>query len=218
MKVLLCTFCVFLFCFSTASAGGFGFACFDQKHSLKLSLAFHEANGEKIALMDGDISNPLPADWGSRGSTRASIEGPDFLAVLDKDLTLNILEKDRGLITLECFDITDAARTLNNDFGTLASLKDQNTKLAKGLDAASREIKSRKAKFDELADSKEAVRNELQTARSDLQVCVANAEAQRGTELLEQIKTLEQRNERLIKNSRMWQDRIEVLENQLKEN
>lgn len=208
MKNLWSTISVSILMSGSAFAGDTGFFCADEGGETHLIVAFHETEKGYVALIDGDYSNPLPADLSDKGDPRASFEGPDFLAVLNENLELNALSKRNGLFTMTCTDITQAARTLNTDFDTLTALTDNLNTLT--------------VKVSDLDAQLELARTELSGAQSDLKECentkidrLAAKEAE--SELVARIEELQKQNERLIANSRMWQTRIKSLEKQIQE-
>ena len=142
LSILLCDY-------ASAQESG-GFACLDDVSDSELVVAFQQSKGGHIAVVDGDIRNPYPASLNGSENARASFEGPNFMAVLSADLTLNFLSERHGLKTFSCVDITQAARTLNNDFGALTNLIDSATELERELAETDRANKTAKSRIAEL--------------------------------------------------------------------
>ncbi|OSQ45729.1 hypothetical protein [Marivita geojedonensis] len=190
---------------SAAAAQDVGFACYDEARNLGLVLAFHEGEEGPVALIDGNVENPLSAKWDISDNILGSFEGPDFLAVLYNNLQLDVLSKSNGLVSFTCTDVTAAARTLNNDFGKLAELRIRMKELEANLNQSEVDL--------------QLAREELKRAREEPKTTKSQTTASlaRLIELEAEIAELKAQNERLIKNSRMWQDVIARLREQLQE-
>lgn len=192
----LTIFAAVLWCFSSANAEEMGLMCFGQDDQLATVIAFHEAEEGHVAILDGDYTKPLPATWSQEGKTLVSFEQEDSLGVISNELTLSILSKSQGLTSATCIDVTTAAQTLNNDFGTLAGLNAEITRLEGELAVTKEKYALAQGKLDSLED-------------------LPN---QTASELREQVEKLEKQNAQLIKNSRAWQRVIADLQQKLQEN
>ena len=105
------------------------FSCFDDATELQGVVSFHTTADGHEAVIDGDFSKPLDAEWNEGSEVLASYEGEGFLAVLSDDLELNVLRKGSGLTSVSCLDVTEAARMLNSDFGTVKELEGEVSEL-----------------------------------------------------------------------------------------
>lgn len=206
MRLLLATMISILSCCSVA-AQDIGLVCFQKGYDDYAVIAFHETVDGHVVIMEGDFENPLPATWNGQGEVIASIEGEDTLSVLDGDYNLHIVSKVEGLITgTRCLDITKAAKTLNNDYGQMTALTNRIGELEDELKFTQEEAK---ATQEQLQEQLEEFEN-LPTAT----LIELNAEL---AELNAEIEDLKAHNERLAKNSRMWQGVIARLRAQLQE-